>query len=171
MTTDEGTINATDNAPSKAELKALHTLIKKVSGDIEQFSYNTSIAAFMVCLGELTKLKSTSRDIKETLTILLAPFCPHLCEELWQLLGHTTSVCDAQWPACNDDYLKEDSVKMMVAFNGKARFQLEFPAGVSKEEAEKAAIENPQSAKWMEGFTVAKVIVVPGKMINIVLKK
>ena len=171
MTTDEGTIATTDEVPSKAELKALHTLIKKVSGDIEQFSYNTSIAAFMVCLNELTKIKSTSREIKESLTILLAPFCPHLCEELWQLLGHETSVCDAAWPAFNEDYLKEDSIKMMVAFNGKARFQLEFPAGISREEAEKAAVENPQAAKWMEGFTVAKVIVVPGKMINIVLKK
>ena len=170
MTNEDGTINATDAAASKEELKALHTLIKKVTADIEVFSYNTSIAAFMVCLNELTKLKSASREVKEALTILLAPFCPHLAEELWHLLGHTTSVCDAPWPTFNEDYLKEDSVKMMVAFNGKARFPLEFPADVSKEDAEKAALANPQSAKWMEGFTVAKVIVVPGKMINIVLK-
>ena len=171
MTTEDGKINVTDEAPSKEELKALHTLIKKVSGDIEQFSYNTSIAAFMVCLNELTKLKNASREVKETLAVLLAPFCPHLAEELWQLLGHDTTVCDAAWPALNEEYLKEDAVKMMVAFNGKARFPMEFPADISKEEAEKAALENPQSAKWMEGFTVAKVIVVPGKMINIVLKK
>ena len=171
MTNEDGTINATDGAASKEELKALHTLIKKVTADIEVFSYNTSIAAFMVCLNELTKLKSTSREVKEALTILLAPFCPHLAEELWHLLGKNTTVCDAPWPAFNEDYLKEDSVKMMVAFNGKARFQLEFPADVTKEDAEKAALANPQSAKWMEGFTVAKVIVVPGKMINIVLKK
>ena len=171
MTTEDGKIAATDDAPSKEELKALHTLIKKVTGDIEQFSYNTSIAAFMVCLNELTKQKSASRQVKEDLTVLLAPFCPHLAEELWQLLGHDTTVCDAQWPAFNEEYLKEDAVKMMVAFNGKARFPMEFPADISKEEAEKAALENPQSAKWMEGFTVAKVIVVPGKMINIVLKK
>ena len=171
MTTEEGAINATDGAASKEELKALHTLIKKETADIEAFSYNTTIAAFMVCLNELTKLKSESREVKETLAILLAPFCPHVAEEFWHLLGHTTSVCDAPWPAFNEDYLKEDSVKMMVAFNGKARFPLEFPADVTKEEAEKAALENPQSAKWMEGFTVAKVIVVPGKMINVVLKK
>ena len=171
MTNENGTINATEGAASKEELKALHTLIKKVTADIEVFSYNTSIAAFMVCLNELTKLKSTSREVKEALTILLAPFCPHLAEELWHLLGKNTTVCDAPWPAFNEDYLKEDSVKMMVAFNGKARFQLEFPADVTKEDAEKAALANPQSAKWMEGFTVAKVIVVPGKMINIVLKK
>ncbi|MCH5175192.1 MAG: leucine--tRNA ligase [Prevotellaceae bacterium] len=173
MTTEEGQIAVAegDEPTSKEELKALHTLIKKVSGDIEQFSYNTSIAAFMVCLNELTKMKSMSREVKETLTVLLAPFCPHLSEELWQLLGHDTTVCDAQWPAFNEEYLKEDSVKMMVAFNGKARFPMEFPANVSSEEAEKAALENPQSAKWMEGFTVNKVIVVPGKMINVVLKK
>ena len=125
----------------------------------------------MVCLNELTKLKCTSREVKETLVILLAPFCPHLAEELWHLLGHDTCVCDAPWPAFNEEYLKEDSVKMMVAFNGKARFPLEFPADVTKEDAEKAALADPQSAKWMEGFTVAKVIVVPGKMINVVLKK
>ncbi len=170
---EQGDTQSNDNslAPSKEELKALHTLIKKETADIEVFSYNTTIAAFMVCLNELTKLKSTSREVKETLTILLAPFCPHLAEELWHLLGHTTSVCDAPWPTFNEEYLKEDSVKMMVAFNGKARFPLEFPADVTKEDAEKAALANPQSAKWMEGFTVAKVIVVPGKMINVVLKK
>ena len=171
MTTEDGQIAADNTAPSKEELKALHTLIKKVTGDIEQFSYNTSIAAFMVCLNELTKLKSASREVKEELTILLAPFCPHLAEELWHLLGHETTVCDAAWPAFNEEHLKEDAVKMMVAFNGKARFPMEFPADISKEAAEKAALENPQSAKWMEGFTVAKVIVVPGKMINIVLNK
>ena len=171
MTTDEGTIAATDTAPGKEELKALHTLIKKVTADIEAFSYNTSIAAFMVCLNELTKQKSTSRQVKEALTVLLAPFCPHLAEELWHMLGHEGSVCDAQWPSFNEDYLKEDSVKMMVAFNGKARFPMEFPAGIAPADAEKAALENPQSAKWMEGFSVLKVIVVPGKMINIVLKK
>ncbi|MCQ2258203.1 MAG: leucine--tRNA ligase, partial [Bacteroidaceae bacterium] len=162
---------AADTPASKEELKSLHTLIKKVSADIEAFSYNTSIAAFMICLGELTKMKSESREVKEALTILIAPFCPHLAEEFWQMLGNSTTVCDAPWPAFNEEYLKEDSVKMMVAFNGKARFPMEFPADVAKEEAEKAALENPQSAKWMEGFTVAKVIVVPGKMINIVLKK
>ena len=164
------TADSTDAPASKPELKALHTLIKKVTADIEEFSYNTSIAAFMICLNELTKIKSTSREVKEALVVLIAPFCPHLAEELWQMLGHDTTVCDAQWPAFNEDYLKEDSVKMMVAFNGKARFPLEFPAGVSKEEAEKAALESEQSKKWMEGFQVAKVIVVPGKMINIVLR-
>ena len=167
----EDRIQISDEPATKEERKALHTLIKKVSQDIEQFSYNTSVAAFMVCLNEMTKLKSQSREVKETMTILIAPFCPHLAEELWQMLGHDTSVCDAQWPQYNEDFLKEDSVKMMVAFNGKARFPMEFPAGISAADAEKAALDNPQSAKWMEGFSVVKVIVVPGKMINIVLKK
>ena len=171
MTNEEGTINVSANAPSKAELKALHTLIKKETADIESFSYNTTIAAFMVCLNELTKLNCDSREVKDALTVLLAPFCPHLAEEFWHLLGHTTSVCDAAWPVLNEDYLKEDSVKMMVAFNGKARFPLEFPANVTKEEVEKTALADPQAKKWMEGFTVVKVIVVPGKMINVVLKK
>lgn len=167
---DEG-VQVADEPATKEERKALHTLIKKVTQDIEQFSYNTSVAAFMVCLNEMTKIGSKSREVKETMAVLIAPFCPHLAEELWQLLGHNTSVCDARWPEFNDDFLKEDSVKMMVAFNGKARFPMEFPAGVSAADAEKAALANPQSEKWMEGFQVVKVIVVPGKMINVVLKK
>jgi leucyl-tRNA synthetase len=167
---DEG-VQVSDESATKEERKALHTLIKKVTQDIEQFSYNTSVAAFMVCLNEMTKIGSKSREVKETMAVLIAPFCPHLAEELWQLLGHNTSVCDAKWPEFNDDFLKEDSVKMMVAFNGKARFPMEFPAGVSAADAEKAALANPQSEKWMEGFQVVKVIVVPGKMINVVLKK
>ncbi|MBQ7156443.1 MAG: leucine--tRNA ligase [Bacteroidaceae bacterium] len=162
---------ATDAPASKEELKSLHTLIKKVTGDIEQFSYNTSVAAFMVCLNELTKMKSTSREVKEALVVLIAPFCPHIAEELYHLLGHSGTVCDAPWPAFNEEHLKEDNMKMMVAFNGKARFPMEFPVGTDNAAIEKAALENPQSAKWMEGFTVAKVIVVPGKMINVVLKK
>ncbi len=167
---DEG-VQVSDESATKEERKALHTLIKKVTQDIEQFSYNTSVAAFMVCLNEMTKIGSKSREVKETMAVLIAPFCPHLAEELWQLLGHNTSVCDAKWPEFNDDFLKEDSVKMMVAFNGKARFPMEFPAGVSAADAEEAALANPQSEKWMEGFQVVKVIVVPGKMINVVLKK
>ena len=162
---------ATDAPASKEELKSLHTLIKKVTGDIEQFSYNTSVAAFMVCLNELTKMKSTSREVKEALVVLIAPFCPHIAEELYHLLGHSGTVCDAPWPAFNEEHLKEDNMKMMVAFNGKARFPMEFPVGTDNAAIEKAALENPQSAKWMEGFTVAKVIVVPGKMINVVIKK
>jgi len=164
------TAETKDGEPSAAELKALHTLIKKVTGDIEQFSYNTSIAAFMICLNELTKLKSDSKAVKEALAVLIAPFCPHLAEELWEMLGHTTTVCDAPWPQFNEEYLKEDNMKMMVAFNGKARFPMEFPVGTEQQTIIDAALAEPQSQKWITGFNVVKVIVVPGKMINIVLK-
>ena len=164
------TAETKDAEPSAQEQKALHTLIKKVTGDIEQFSYNTSIAAFMICLNELTKIKSDSKAVKEALAVLIAPFCPHLAEELWEMLGHTTTVCDAPWPAFNEEYLKEDNMKMMVAFNGKARFPLEFPVGTEQQTIIDTALQEPQSQKWLEGFNVVKVIVVPGKMINIVLK-
>ena len=164
------TAETKDAEPSAQEQKALHTLIKKVTGDIEQFSYNTSIAAFMICLNELTKIKSESKAVKEALAVLIAPFCPHLAEELWEMLGHATTVCDAPWPAFNEEYLKEDNMKMMVAFNGKARFPLEFPVGTEQQTIIDTALQEPQSQKWLEGFNVVKVIVVPGKMINIVLK-
>ncbi len=165
------TTETTAEKASKEELKSLHTLIKKVTGDIGQFSYNTSIAAFMICLNELTKLKVSSKEVKDTLTVLLAPFCPHMAEELWERSGHTTTVCDAQWPEYNEDYLKEDSMKMMVAFNGKARFQMEFPVGTAQQAIIDAAMADPQAQKWIEGFQVVKTIVVPGKMVNVVLKK
>ena len=164
------TADTKDAEPTAAELKALHTLIKKVTSDIEQFSYNTSIAAFMICLNELTKIKSESKAVKEALTVLIAPFCPHLAEELWEMLGHTTTVCDAPWPSFNEEYLKEDKAKMMVAFNGKARFPMEFPVGTDQQTIIDAALQEPQSQKWIQGFSVVKVIVVPNKMINIVLK-
>ena len=164
------TAETKDVEPTAAELKTLHTLIKKVTGDIEQFSYNTSIAAFMICLNELTKLKSESKAVKEDLAVLIAPFCPHLAEELWEMLGHTTTVCDAPWPTFNEEYLKEDNVKMMVAFNGKARFPMEFPVGTEQQTIIDTALQEPQSQKWIQGFNVVKVIVVPGKMINVVLK-
>ncbi len=165
------TADTTGEKASKEELKSLHTLIKKVTGDIEQFSYNTSIAAFMICINELTKLKTASKEVKDTLTVLIAPFCPHMAEELWERSGHTTTVCDAEWPEYNEDYLKEDSMKMMVAFNGKARFQMEFPVGTAQQDIIDAAMADPQAQKWLEGFQVVKTIVVPGKMVNVVLKK
>ncbi|MBQ8424368.1 MAG: leucine--tRNA ligase [Coprobacter sp.] len=159
----------TDTKPSKEELKSLHKLIKKVSSDIEAFSYNTSVSAFMICINELTALKSRNRQVLETIVVLLAPFTPHLSEELWHSLGHDTSVCDAQWPTHNEDYLKEDSVTYAVSFNGKVRFNLEFPTGTAKEDIEKEALAHPNSAKWLEGKTPKKVIVVPNKLINIVV--
>lgn len=160
-----------DVAPAKDDLKTLHRLIGKVTEDIEKFSYNTSVPAFMIAVGELQARKCVSRAILEPLAVLLAPFAPHVAEELWHRMGHTTTVCDAQWPAFDEAYLKEDSVTLSVSFNGKTRFTLDFPADAGREEIERAALSDEQSAKYLEGMQVVKVIVVPGKIVNIVLKK
>lgn len=167
----EGNLQADNAEPTKEELKSLHKLIKKISADIENFSYNTSVSAFMICLNELNSLKSHNRTVMETMAILLAPFCPHLCEELWEAMGHDTSVCDAQWPEWNEEYLKEDSMNLTISFNGKARFQLAFPADADNAAIEKAVLENEQSKKYIDGFNVAKVIIVPKRIVNVVLKK
>lgn len=162
-------VSVVEAEATKEELKALHKLIKKVSGDIETFSFNTSVSAFMICVNELTSLKCNKKAILKELVVLLAPFAPHIAEELWSALGQSGSVCDAQWPGYNEDYLKEDSVVYAITFNGKPRFNLEFPAGTPKEEVEKAALANENSAKYMEGKTPKKVIVVPNKLVNIVI--
>ena len=158
-----------DTEASKAELKSLHKLIKKVSWDIENFSYNTSVSAFMICVNELTSSKCRSRHILQPLTILLAPFAPYIAEELWHKMGNETSVCDAVWPEFNEEYLKEDSVTYAVSFNGKARFNIEVAAGTSREEVEKIALSHESSARWMEGKEPKKIIVVPNKIVNIVI--
>ena len=159
----------TADEPTADELKAIHKLIKKVTYDIDHFSYNTSISAFMICVNELTALKCTKKAVLELLVILLNPFAPHITEELWHQLGHDTTVCDAQWPSYDEKYLAEQNVSYVISFNGKARYNLQLPAGISREEAEKAALENEQSQKWLEGKTIRKVIVVPGKIVNIVV--
>ena len=160
-----------DNSePSRENLKAVHTLIKKVTADIENFSYNTSVAAFMICVNELTRSKCHSRAVLEPLVILLAPFAPHVAEELWHsALGHDTTVCDASWPAWNEDYLKESDVTYAVSFNGKARFNITVDASTPAAEVEKIALGHESAQKWLEGKTVRKVIVVPGKIVNIVV--
>ncbi|WP_102407509.1 leucine--tRNA ligase [Parabacteroides bouchesdurhonensis] len=162
-------LQITDAEPTAEELKSLHKLIKKVTFDIEHFSYNTSISAFMICINELSSLKYNKRAILEQLIILLAPFAPHIAEELWHECGHTTTICDAPWPQHNEEYLKENSVTYVISFNGKARFNLELPADMPREEVEKVALSHESSAKWMEGKTPKKVIVVPGKIVNIVI--
>ena len=164
-------LTVTDDAPTKENLKTLHKLIKKVSDDIEVFSYNTSVPAFMIAVGEWAQQKCTSRSVLSTFVVLLAPFAPHIAEELWHALGNTTSVCDAEWPEFCEDYLKEDSVTLGISFNGKTRFTLDFPADATAADIEKAALEAEQSQRYLEGMTVAKVIVVPGRIVNIVLKK
>lgn len=159
-----------DSEPSRENLKAVHTLIKKVTADIENFSYNTSVAAFMICVNELTRSKCHSRAVLEPLVILLAPFAPHVAEELWHsALGHDTTVCDATWPAWNEDYLKESDVTYAVSFNGKARFNITVDASTPAAEVEKIALGHESAQKWLEGKTVRKVIVVPGKIVNIVV--
>ena len=159
----------TDAEPTKEELKAVHKLIKKVGEDIENFSYNTSVSAFMICVNELTQLKCNKKAILENLVILLAPFAPHCSEELWEALGHTTSVCDAQWPVFNEEYLKEDTIKYTVSFNGKARFTLDFPADADNATIESTVMNHEMSQKYIDGRTPKKVIIVPKKIVNIVL--
>jgi leucyl-tRNA synthetase len=160
----------TDEAATKEELKSIHKLIKKVTFDIEHFSYNTSISAFMICTNELYTLKCSKKEILEKFVILLSPFAPHISEELWEMLGHTTSVCDAQWPAYNEDYLKEDTVNYSISFNGKVRYNQEYSIDADKETIEKAVLSDERSARWLEGKTVVKVIVVPKKIVNVVVK-
>ncbi|MDE6282799.1 MAG: leucine--tRNA ligase [Muribaculaceae bacterium] len=169
----------TDDKPSREALKSIHTLIKKVTGDIETFSYNTSVAAFMICVNELSRLNCHSREVLTPLVVLLAPFAPHVAEELWHALsadgtsadavGKITSVCDAAWPEWNEEYLKEESINLPVSFNGKTRFTLAVPPETPKEEIEKLALAAPEAAKWIDGKTIRKIIVVPNKIINIVV--
>jgi len=162
-------IDAPQKEATKEELKAIHKLIKKVGGDIESFSFNTSVAAFMIALNELSALKSTNREVMDIFTRLIAPFAPHIAEEFWNMLGHDGSVADAGWPVLNEEYLREDSVKYPVSFNGKARYTVEVPADASREDVEKAALADSGAAKWLAGKTPRKVIVVPGKIVNIVV--
>ena len=159
-----------DNEPSKESVKSVHKLIKKVSNDIEQFSYNTAISAFMICVNELGQQKCNNRGLLRNLVILIAPFAPHIAEELWQHLGENNSVCNAQWPTWNEAYLTENEVQLTISFNGKARFQMTFPIDVSKEDVETAALNDERSKKYIDGKTIVKVIVVPKKIVNIVCK-
>ena len=160
----------TDCEPSKENLKTLHKLIKKVSEDIEDFSYNTSIPAFMITVSEFAQQKCTSRAVLEQLVVLLAPFAPHIAEELWHTLGHDTTVCDAAWPKFDEQYLKEDKQTLSISFNGKTRFTLDFAADATKEAIQEAALSSEQAQKHLEGKQVVKVIVVPGRIVNIVVK-
>ncbi len=164
------TFAVTDEEPTAAELKALHKLIKKVSEDIEVFSYNTSIPAFMIATNELTQLKCTKRAILEPMVILIAPFAPHIAEELWEALGHQTTVCDAQWPVFNEKFLIEENVKMMVAFNGKTRFGIDFPADADNATIEATVRAHELTPKYLDGKQIVKVIIVPKRMVNIVIK-
>ena len=162
-------VKVTDEAASKDELKSLHKLIKKVTADIENFSFNTSVSAFMICVNELTSLATSKREILKPLLILLSPYAPHIAEELWHAIGEEGSVVTAEWPELNEAYLVEDNFTYPVSFNGKTRFMLSLPATLTPQEVEAAVLSAPEAEKWLEGKTPRKVIVVPKRIVNIVL--
>lgn len=162
-------LRVTDTPATKEELKSLHKLIRKVTQDVEQFSFNTSVAAFMICINELQGLKTSSREVLQPLLILLAPFAPHIAEELWHAIGEETTIVAAQWPECDEKLLVEDSFKYPVSFNGKTRFTIELPREASQDEIREAVLSADEAQKWLEGKTPKKVIIVLGRIINIVL--
>ncbi|MEJ8606134.1 leucine--tRNA ligase [Riemerella anatipestifer] len=165
---DGDEVNISDEEPTKEEYKVLHTLIKKVKFDIDNFSFNTSVSSFMIAVNELQKLKTNKRKILEPLAVVISPYAPHICEELWQLLGYNESIEFVEFPVLNEGYLKEDEIEYPVSFNGKMRFKLPLSADLSKEEIEKIAIENDKVLQYLDGNGIKKIIVVPKKIINIV---
>ena len=165
----DDTFVADNSEPSPESLKSIHKLIKKVTADIENFSFNTSVAAFMICVNELTQQKCHSLSVLEPLLILLAPFAPHITEELWSKIGHAESIHTAQWPVHEEKYLVETSVNYPVQINGKVRFTLNVPADTDAKQLESLALADSAAQKWLDGKTPRKVIVVPGKIINIVV--
>lgn len=158
-----------DSAASEEDLRSLHRLIAKVTADIDNFSFNTSVAAFMICVNELTSHRCRSRQVLQSLLVLLTPFAPHIAEELWHALGNTTTICDAQWPQAEERYLKADTQTYAVSFNGKARFTITVAAGTERADVERLALSNSAATKWLEGKQIVKIIVVPGKIVNVVV--
>lgn len=165
-----GAFLPTDGEPTAEQLKSVHKLIKKVTQDIENFSYNTSISAFMICVNELAQSKCRNRSLLSDVIVLIAPFAPHIAEELWATLGHTDSVCDAHWPVYDEQYLVESQMQLTISFNGKARFQMQFATDVDEESIKQAVINDEKARKYIEGNAVVKVIVVPKRIVNVVLK-
>lgn len=162
-------VNVSDAEPTAEEYKTLHKTIKKVTSDIENFSFNTAISAFMICVNELNSAKCNKRAILEPLVVLLAPFAPHVAEELYHVLGNETTVCDAAFPKHDEKYLAENTVKYPISFNGKVRFTLELAADLNPKQVEEIALANEQTAKYLDGKAIKKVIVVPKKIVNIVI--
>jgi leucyl-tRNA synthetase/very-short-patch-repair endonuclease len=158
-----------DAAPAKEELKTLHKTIKKITEDLDRYSWNTCVSAFMICVNELQDQKCNKRNILESLVILIAPFAPHMAEELWEKLGHTSSVTSATWPAFNEEFLKDDAFDYPVSFNGKTRFFLSLPVDLSQPEVESAVRANENTAKYLEGKDIKKIIVVPKRIVNVVV--
>ena len=167
---DSDQLSINDEPATTEQLKSVHKLIKKITADIENFSFNTAVSAFMICVNELSQLKCHNKELLEQVVILLNPFAPHISEELWSLLGHTNSICDAAWPQVNEAYLVEDEQQLTISFNGKARFQMNFAATASSDEIQAITLQDERTIKYINGKTVVKVIVVPKKIVNIVLK-
>jgi leucyl-tRNA synthetase len=165
----ENEFYVSDEAAAKQELKILHKTIKKVQEDIEKLSFNTSVSAFMICVNELTDLKCNKRAVLEPLTVLIAPFAPHIAEELWSLLGHKDTVVYASFPQLDESVLVEDTFSYPVSFNGKTRFMLELPLNLSPKEVEDMVLQSPDTQKWLDGKPPKKVIVVPKKIVNVVV--
>ena len=161
--------NISSQKPSPEELKILHRTIKKVSEDIDNMSFNTSVSAFMVCVNELSSLKCNNRQILEPLLVIMAPFAPHITEELWEKLGNTNSIHSADWPKYSEGFIKENTFKYPVSINGKTRTQIEYPVDASKSDIEQSVLENEVVKKWLEGKTPKKVIVVPNRIVNVVV--
>jgi leucyl-tRNA synthetase len=165
----ENKFRISDDQPTPDELKVLHKTIKKVSEDIERFSFNTAVSAFMICVNELSDLKCNKKAILSPLTILVSSFAPHIAEELWSLLGNQKSVAHAEFPQWKEEYIAENTIVYPVSFNGKTRFKIELPAGSSSRDVEEAVMKSSDSKKWLQDKEPRKVIVVPGKIVNVVV--
>lgn len=161
--------SVSDETPSKEEMKSLHKAIKKITDDMDRFSFNTSVSTFMICVNELTDLKCNKRMVLEPLVVLIAPFAPHVAEELWHRLGHTESVCDVAYPVHDDAFLAENDFEYPISINGKTRFKITLPLGLSKEDIAERVIQSPEMSKWLNGTAPKKVIVVPGRIVNVVI--
>ncbi|MBW6460519.1 MAG: leucine--tRNA ligase [Bacteroidales bacterium] len=166
---ENGNFNVSTVTPFRSELKILHNAIRKIGSDIERFSFNTAVSAFMICINELTDLKCNKREILEPLNILLSPFAPHITEEIWQQLGHSGTISYVSFPEFNEEFVREDTFNYPVSFNGKMRFQMELPVGVTAAEAEAAVLAASESQKWLAGNPPKKVVFVPKKIINVVI--
>ena len=165
----DGKLQVTEDAPAEDSLKTLHKTIKKVTEDLERLAFNTPVSAFMICANELTDQDCHSKEVLETLTILLSPYAPHASEELWHQLGHEDSVCDQKWPEYQDRYLEEDTIEYPVSFNGKMRFKMHLPADMDKKEVEETVLASEDASKYLDNKDPKKVIVVPGRIVNIVV--
>jgi leucyl-tRNA synthetase len=166
----EGTFEVTTTEPAKEHWKILHKTIKKIRDDLDRFSFNTGVSTFMICVNELLEARCNHREILEPLTVLLAPYAPHITEEIWEKLGHASgSLCDATYPTFDPEFLVESAYDYPISFNGKMRFILNLPLDYGIDEVQKAVLEHKDSVKWLEGNIPKKIIVVPGKIVNVVL--